>query len=511
MPKADIDKIIKSALNRYPTNNSDSEKVWAGIKQNLDAYQKPVSRISIYSLVATAIICIGFAGSAGYYFGFRNAENTKLTINTNSLSSSNNLVVGHAANPSMTSTQSRPETSESLNTKTENWNVAHTNSENTINVKQNGQKKSTNYVKSASTYQSPTIVSNNSYRENQDKNVVQISNVKPNLNLEAITLKDEIAQGNNQFNEAPTDFTNDLLGSPHPSSMDLENESETKSNFISAGKGLFYNIWANPAYTGTEAKYTFNSQANFVSFQKSYRPGTDYYASFDTRLDKINSGIGVYAVRSISPSLATNTLGVTYAYKIKFNDGAVLSLGGGLNASTSIPYYAAHYEPRKIVANSFLFIPNGEALTSIKTRVNAADLGFWYENNNFLGGVSVKNINQPNYSEGGNLPAHYIYTLGYKMSVGNTLEILPLMELHKINGVFQQQASILFGFKKYFMAGIGYQNVSPATPYGDVSLYMSAQMYGRLRIFAGYGYTSDKADAFYAHRILQTGLRYQFR
>ncbi len=520
MPKADIDKLVRSALNRYKNPAPGAEEAWEGIGQTLEAMKKPSRGIPASILWMTVLICTCVAGGTGYFIGLNHSDKPSLAlakensnstqevaINNNnsihSLSQENNNISSPKENEinvdANTSSQAITSTSSAVTKyKSHFSNTASQSNNNSIALANNNSlrinNRGTNNVFASSNNESPDASANSS-------SPVETSNMQ------------EFDLVNNFYAEAKPQFTPAEIETvpARETSYDLNKKSEDHSKQVSVGQSIFYNIWNNPAYTGSEAKYNINTQARFVSFNKAYRPGTDYFMSFDSRIDKINSGVGVYAIRSISPSLATNTIGLTYSYKLKLTENAVLSFGTGLNVSNSIPYYESHYVNQKAVANSFLFIPNGEALASVNSRVTAADAGVWFDNKNFLTGLSVKNLNQPTYPESGKIPPHYIFTAGYKVNIIDNLQILPLVEIHKIGNVYEQQVSLLLGFKKYFMAGLAYQNINPATPYGDLSLYASGQLIGGLRIFAGYGYTTANGDGSYRYKILQSGLRYQFR
>ena len=519
MPKADIDKLVRSVLNRYKNPAPGAEEAWEGIGQTLEAMKKPSHGIPASILWMTALICICVGGGTGYFIGLNHSEKSSSALakenSTQEIAASNNST--HSAIQE-TNISSSKENEINTDANTDSKGSASTASAITKHESHSSTSAFlSNNSSSASAYNNSLSnknrAANNAFASANNESVIASSNsISTAASEETSDMQEFVltnyfnAKGKPQFTAAEIETVPAM-----ETSCDLNKKSEDHSKQVSVGQSIFYNIWNNPAYTGSEAKYNINTQARFVSFDKTYRPGTDYFMSFDSRIDKINSGVGVYAIRSISPSLATNTIGLTYSYKLKLTENAVLSFGTGLNVSNSVPYYESHYVNQKVVANSFLFIPNGEALASVNSRVTAADAGVWFDNKNFLTGLSVKNLNQPTYPESGKIPPHYIFTAGYKVNIIDNLQILPLVELHKIGNTYEQQVSLLLGFKKYFMAGLAYQNINPATPYGDLSLYASGQVLGGLRIFAGYGYTTANGDGSYRYKILQTGLRYQFR
>ena len=519
MPKADIDKLVRSALNRYKNPAPGAEEAWEGIGQTLEAMKKPSRGIPASILWMAALLCICVAGGTGYFIGLNHSEKSSLAITkenpaqeiaANNNSTHSAIQENNISSPKENEINADANTNLQGNAATASVVMLHESHSSTAAFLSNNSSSASAYNNSLS---NKNRAANNAFASANNESVIASSNSISTAASEGtsdmqefVLTNDFNAKGKPQFTPAEIE-----LVPFRETSYDLNKKSEDHSKQVSVGQSIFYNIWNNPAYTGSEAKYNINTQARFVSFDKTYRPGTDYFMSFDSRIDKINSGVGVYAIRSISPSLATNTIGLTYSYKLQLTENAVLSFGTGLNVSNSVPYYESHYVNQKAVANSFLFIPNGEALTSVTSRVTAADAGIWFDNKNFLTGLSVKNLNQPVYPESGQIPPHYIFTAGYKVNIIDNLQILPLVELHKIGGTYEQQVSFLLGFKKYFMAGLAYQNINPATPYGDLSLYASGQVLGGLRIFAGYGYTTANGDGSYRYKILQTGLRYQFR
>ena len=529
MLKVDIDKLVRSALGRS-TPAPGKEEVWNNISDILDAGEKPRNKVPVSMLWITALLCISISGGLGYYFGFKNSSSNAAvaTVNKSELRSTDNNIASnqsgevHAAYGSSQSELAID--NKQLATVQPLASIAKENSANAfLNYKNKNSYTGNAFVANSNILSSNRNLNSNSAHITPAASMQAVTNEEPVAYVQAnqeSTTNNEIRGSyylhdyymlNKAYDVSLTNKISPLdLLAGHETSYDLDKKESSRPR-PSIASGIIYNFWNNPAYTGNEAKYNFNAQARFVAFEQRYRPGTDYFASFDTKLEKINSGIGVYAIRSISPSLGTNTLGIAYSYKVKMGDNAGLRFGLGGNASNSEPYYASHYENRKEVSNSFLFIPNGEALSSISTRVYGMDAGMWFENKHIVGGLSVKNFNQPIYEEGMQLPAQYIFAAGYKAMIGKNIQVLPWAELHRTSGINQEQASLFIGYRDYFMMGVAYQNLNPATPNGDISLYASAQIMGRLRLFAGYGYSSDKTDIMYSYRILHTGLRYQIR
>jgi hypothetical protein len=501
MLKVDIDKFVRSALNR--NKPAYDEGVWQGIEARLDAAQKPKPGISGVWLYISAFLAISMAGGTGYFLGLKHSDKriaaaAIISPNTpNIYSNSKNTSLKPANSGRLLAANSSE--SEELSSANSNAVITLRSSSQPIQ----GHSIALNGVATHKTRQplhEPTVRKKS---KSPAQDVIMVSAIAP------LERKDIPVFYASMETILPAEIQLNETHAPKQHDIDPALTGPVKPCRSHELRGIIYNLWDNPAYAGAEAKYNFNSKADMRAFDKKYKPATNYYSSLDVRIEKLHSGFGVYAIRSVIPTLGTNTFGSAYSYKISLPGAGLLSFGLGGTVSNNRNYIVDHYD-RGVENNGFILTPGGDPL-AISTWIISSNAGVAYEGTHLLAGATINSFNRPANPEGAPVSMQYIYTAGYKANIGYNIHLLSVAEVRSgMNNAWSEKASILANYKS-ILTGLSWQNMVPGTYRGDLSIYLGADIRSRLRIFSSYGYGTSHIEPASGYRILQAGLGYRFK
>lgn len=156
-------------------------------------------------------------------------------------------------------------------------------------------------------------------------------------------------------------------------------------------------IYLNPAFTGVTDHHRFvaNYRNQWLGLQKAFMT---YNVSYDRNLFEKNSGIGFSAWQDMAGStrFTTTTVGVSYSYKIHFNNESDLRFGLQAN------YGMKTFNSANLVFNDQLNSGSSAVSADLKNlgKVAYLDLNFGslYVGDHYWLGASFRHINMPNTS-----------------------------------------------------------------------------------------------------------------
>jgi type IX secretion system PorP/SprF family membrane protein len=178
-------------------------------------------------------------------------------------------------------------------------------------------------------------------------------------------------------------------------------------------------FYISPAFAGRDGQNFSFMSTNMFAFEPYAASGVALM-SYDTKLDKINSGIGVIAgVSTLGPQTQTY-LGVNYAYDLKLSENSSVRFGTRIkNERTSIDF--SRYRPLD---------PSDPVLIGAEVEANSnlsVSLGTLLQIRDFYAGFSADNlINTGDFSFDVNSrsPSILLNTiLGYSFTIGEWGEL----------------------------------------------------------------------------------------
>lgn len=171
------------------------------------------------------------------------------------------------------------------------------------------------------------------------------------------------------------------------------------SQETSYGAGYRTMLMNNPAFAGAASDGTLRlAYLNFYP-GNSYNLHT-FYASYDSYFEPLHGGAGLWISDDYLGGIINDTRGaVNYAYSLQA--GKELFINAGLSAGFF--YRRMNFSdavlPDMIDPIGGVMFPVGETLTLRSNSAFDAGTGFLFSYRNFLGGVSVNHLFEPNLSE----------------------------------------------------------------------------------------------------------------
>ncbi|MFT4031344.1 MAG: type IX secretion system membrane protein PorP/SprF [Siphonobacter sp.] len=188
-------------------------------------------------------------------------------------------------------------------------------------------------------------------------------------------------------------------------------------------------LYLNPAFAGSALapRATVNYRNQWPALNANY---VTSLASFDTYIDKINSGVGLMVMNDAQFSnLRTFDVGLQYAYQLKISEE--FRVRAGIQSSfvnRSVNYYNMVFNYEQ--SGSTVSPVYDDPIVDAGSRINYLDFsgGLLAYSERFWGGLSVHHMNQPNQSF-----SSYTERLPMKISIQGGFKI-PLMGWEFGNG-----------------------------------------------------------------------------
>ena len=242
-------------------------------------------------------------------------------------------------------------------------------------------------------------------------------------------------------------------------------------------------IFSNPAFTGlaqkddkSKARFVFNYNGGFSGIN-NYPKAMNL--SWDQQINNLG-GVGAHIFRDGNSFYTHTQIGGSYSTQLKISEQTMISAGAELGFNTkSIDPSQLRWGDQIVATQGFVNQTQEKFKTNISYFNSAA--GIIVSSDHWIGGFSVRNINQPNISffEGPlKLKPHYSGMLGYQFKVSEQFRLTPTFQFH-----VQQP------FKTYLLGGMAtikgvqfsfqYQTYDKSLRYSD-----------RLNLGVGYGFKS---------------------
>lgn len=256
---------------------------------------------------------------------------------------------------------------------------------------------------------------------------------------------------------------------------------------------MFNSLYYNPAAAGSEGVTRFQliHRTQWAGYQPTVSndgggPSTQLF-SFNMPLDKIKSGVGLFAVNDrLGPSI-NQGVQLSYAYRLGLKDGslAIGVQGGFFNKGFDYGVFRPN-EPDPLL--------QGGRITRIRPDFG---VGVYYNTVDYWIGVSTQHLTRPAYKLVGDravVPQERIayLTAGYRLGIGYDLDIQPsllvgYMPMGSRNVI---SANILATYQSRFWLGLGYRVGDAATVNAGISLLRN----NALRFGYAFDYTLGNAS-----------------
>lgn len=220
---------------------------------------------------------------------------------------------------------------------------------------------------------------------------------------------------------------------------------------------LYYNPAAAGSEVVTRAQITHRTQ--YLGYQPTIfddggTQSTQLF-SFNMPLNRLKSGVGIYAFNDALAANFNQSVQVSYAYRAALKGGTLaIGVQGGVY-NKGYDYSGFRYEVPDPL------IPTGR-INQVRPDIGA---GVYYNTTDYWVGVSVKHLNQPNYSlvaDRTDYLSRVAYlTAGYRLGLTYDIDIQPsvLVQYDTRPGVRAANAAlnVLATYQTRFWAGLGYR------------------------------------------------------
>ncbi len=204
----------------------------------------------------------------------------------------------------------------------------------------------------------------------------------------------------------------------------------------------------NPAYTGLKYQHEAHAMARWQWVKINGAPETQL-VTYGTKLNKINSGIGLVYEHEYIGLSEVNLLKLNYAYHLRLGEEHSLSFGLSAGANT-FSYTEAWIPPTGEPDNS---IPDDGLNIGF-----TSDLGIYYSFKRFDAGISVTQLvdsrNTPTYSEA----KHYYFYAGYLFGKDDGFQVKPQLFYRTNNGFQAFDVNALMTYQSKYLLGLTYRN-----------------------------------------------------
>lgn len=219
---------------------------------------------------------------------------------------------------------------------------------------------------------------------------------------------------------------------------------------------MFWNNYSmfNPANTGLHYKH-YGNVTYLSQWDKVEGAPNSFTANYETKLEKINSGVGAGYLRDVIGLFTDNRFYLNYAYQLSF-ENSVLSFGSSL-FFRRIGFNPNWYAP-ETGTNSSLD-PN-LPIGAYDTKLNV-NVGISYKREKLEIGLSTTQINEPNYTDVNfNGARHYFGLLSYQFKLTENLNLKPTL-YYKTDGVVGVlDLNALFTLKNKYWLGLSVRSTS---------------------------------------------------
>lgn len=242
---------------------------------------------------------------------------------------------------------------------------------------------------------------------------------------------------------------------------------------FSQGEGLntfFWNNYSNinPAITGIFQKHRATVNWRNQWDKVNGAPNT-LLVGYQLKQDKISSGLGINYMYETIGFLRSNQVNFNYSHHFKLKNEGFFYVGGALG------YHHGRLETS--------FNPINPAIPiSEQSNLFIANIGFAYQKNRLLIGLSSTNLNQPK-STSYTLNRHYYTHLSYNFSLGNNFDLKPQILVRSNTQKLSIDFNILATLKKNYWIGATYRTNDA------ICAMIGADIKGIYRISYAYDYT----------------------
>lgn len=242
---------------------------------------------------------------------------------------------------------------------------------------------------------------------------------------------------------------------------------------FSQGEGLntfFWNNYSsiNPATTGIFQKHKATVNWRNQWDKVNGAPNT-LLVGYQLKQDKINSGFGINYMFETIGFLQSNQVNLNYSHHFKLKNEGFIYIGGALG------YHHGRLETS--------FNPIDPTIPiSEQSNLFIANIGFAYQKNRLLIGLSSRNLNQPK-SNSYTLYRHYYTHLSYNFSLGNNFDLKPQILVRTNSQKLSTDFNILATLKKKYWIGATYRTNDA------ICAMIGADIKGKYRISYAYDYT----------------------
>jgi type IX secretion system PorP/SprF family membrane protein len=227
---------------------------------------------------------------------------------------------------------------------------------------------------------------------------------------------------------------------------------------------MFNPVYYNPAAAGSEgvSRLQLTQRTQYLGYQTigngdSGGGQSTQLFSYNMPLNKIKSGVGIYAFNDKIGPISNQSVQLSYAYRLTLKSGTLaLGVQAGLYNKTY------DYDQLRSRDPDDILIPTGR-IGQAKPDFGA---GIYYNTTDYWVGVSVKHLNQATYVLGTDrsvnpLTRNAYLTAGYRLGIGYDIDVQPsvLVQYSTFGGVKSSNISLnLLGtYDNRIWGGVGYR------------------------------------------------------
>ncbi|TAE32053.1 MAG: type IX secretion system membrane protein PorP/SprF [Cytophagales bacterium] len=223
---------------------------------------------------------------------------------------------------------------------------------------------------------------------------------------------------------------------------------------------MFNPLFYNPAAAGSEgvSRFQLMHRTQWAGYQPTILddgggPGTQLFL-YNMPLDKIKSGIGLFAMNDRLGPAINQAVQLSYAYRLTLKNG---TLAVGVQAGL----YNRGFDFGQFRPNEPDPLLQGGRVTKVKPDFGA---GVYYNTVDYWVGLSAQHLTEPSFALVGNrevVPqARVAYlTAGYRLGIGYDLDVQPsvLVKYSPMGGQNSITGNLLATYRSQFWAGVGYR------------------------------------------------------
>ncbi len=492
--RQDLDRLVRNAFRTHTPDTSDSDAMWNAMAGRMDANQRRLAYLGVYMAICFLVTVAFFVQHWSHYSDMSQNQFEASDSRPNSVSGAQPFIFSQP----LDYTQLMPESD-----KGREGFGGNTSAHSLESVKEKslaGNRGSASVSNSRSVvFASKGNASSNFWRNgalssSKEVNSGVISPSKSKLELYAATDYypdlENISSGIAHLNKKPK------------ASSDNSNSTAYDFQFLNS----IITFWNHPGYTGSEGNLSIHARGNFSTARNGHFPQTNYIAAAEFGAPHLHSNFGVSFTQSLSRSEIVNKASLTYAYNLKVAGGDLrVGLAAGIYSKTM---FGKTDVLRMPLLNNAMVSLRGTQVQSHEYTLGM-DGGLVYKRGSWIGGVSMLNINKPEFNYENRMERSTSGFLAKNIDIGNNFILQPLAVFHQEVSAINYDAHISLIYKRIFMLNANLQQIRPDLINPVLGFQAGVDVKGHLKAFATFSKPVFHSESFSERTELGLGLKYQ--